>query len=65
MPKKGYRVTENELLSIVKTLKWFINICLGIILRICTDNKNLPCLLFNANKLLRWILILEDYGPGI
>ena len=30
-----------------------------------TDNKNLMCKHFNTNRVLRWRLILEDYGPYI
>ena len=34
-------------------------------LRIYTDNKNLTYNVFNAHRLLRWILILEEYVPDI
>ena len=34
-------------------------------LRIYNDNKNLPCNNFNTDRLLRWRLILEEYGPDM
>ena len=40
-------------------------ILLGQKLRIYTDNKNLTCKCFNTDIVLRWRLILEDYGPDI
>ena len=56
---------KGELLSIVETLKYFINILLGQKLRIYTGHKNLTCKNFNTNILLRWRLTLEEYGPDI
>ena len=38
-------------------------ILIGQRLKIYTDHKNLTCKFFNAVRLLRWRLILEDYGP--
>ena len=34
-------------------------------MRIYTYNKNITCKCFNTGIVLRWILIIEDYGPGI
>ena len=34
-------------------------------LRIFTDNKNLTCQKLNTNRVLRWRLIIEEYGPDI
>ena len=61
--QQQYTVTERELLSIVENLKDFRTILLGQKLRIYTDHKNLTCKIFNTVRLLRWRLILEDYGP--
>ena len=63
--QKRYTVTDKELLSIVETLKEFRTILLGHKLRIYTDNKNLTCEFFNTNRVLRWRLTLEEYGPDI
>ena len=62
---KSYTVAEKELLIIVETLKGFRTIFLGKILRIYTDHKNLICKHFNTDIVLRWRLILEEYGPDI
>ena len=63
--QQGYKVTERELLSIVKTLKEFITILPGQKLRIYNDHKKLTCKNFNTDRVLRWRLILEEYGPYI
>ena len=57
-----YTVTERELLSIVETLKNFRTILLGQKLRIYTDYKNLTCKRFSTYRVLRWRLILKEYG---
>ena len=62
---KRYTVTERELLRIIETLKEFITILLGQILRIYTDNKNLTCKNLNTDRVLIWIFILKYYGPDI
>ena len=62
---KRYTVTERELLSIVETLKGFRTVLLDQKLLIYTDNKNLTCKMFNNNRVLRWRLIIEEYGPDI
>ena len=40
-------------------------IILGQKLIIYTDHKKLTCENFNTNRVLRWQLILEEYGPDI
>jgi RNase H-like domain found in reverse transcriptase len=60
-----YTTTEHELLSIVETLKEFRNIQLGQRIEIHTDHKNLTCKNFNTERVMRWQLLLEEYGPEL
>ena len=63
--QKRYTTTERELLAIVETLKEFRNILLGQKLTIYTDHKNLTHKNFNTDRVMRWRLILEEYGPEL
>ena len=49
----------------METLKEFRNILLGHRIIIHTDHKNLTCKNFNTERVMRWRLILEEFGPEL
>ena len=60
-----YTTTERELLAIVETLKEFRNILLGHTIRIFTDHQNLTYKNFNTERVMRWRLLIEEFGPEL
>ena len=58
-----YTTGEQELLSIVETLKSFENILLGQKVIVYTDHLNLLYQKLASNRMIRWQMMLEEFGP--
>ena len=65
--QRKYNVTEKELLAIVETLKEFKGMLWGQKLIVYTDHQNLmrDALGLTSDRVYRWRLILEEYGPEV
>jgi hypothetical protein len=61
--QQKYTTGEQELLSIVEMLKEFHNILLGQRIVIHTDHKNILYRKLSSDGIIRWRLLLEEYGP--
>jgi hypothetical protein len=65
--QQHYPVTEQELLAIIETLKYFRYMLLGHQIIIKTDHKNLthPLSTHTSSRVLRQWLLLEEYGADL
>ncbi len=66
--QRKYSVTKIELLAIVKTLKEFKGMLWGQSIKVYTDHANFirdALLGMTSDRVYRWRLLLEEYGPKI
>ena len=65
--QQKYSITELELLSIVETLKEFKGMLFGQKIEVWTDHINLTrdALGMTSDRVFRWRLLIEEYGPDI
>ena len=63
--QSNYSVGEKELLSLVETLKSFENILMGQKLVVHTDHLNLLYKKLASARLVRWRMLLEEFGPEV
>jgi hypothetical protein len=61
--KQRYTTGEQELLSIVETLPELRNILLYYKVIVHTDHKNLTYAKSTSDIVMRWRLLIEEFGP--
>ena len=60
-----YTTTEKELLAIVETLKEYKNIRPWQKINDYTDHKKLTYKTHNSARVMRWRLLIEEFGPEL
>jgi len=60
-----HTTVERELPSVVETLKECRNMLLGQQIEVFTDHKNLVHKHFNTDRVMRWPLLSEEFGPEL
>ena len=64
--QRNYTVGEKELLSIVETLKEYHSMLYGCKeLHVYTDHRNNTFAKLNTQRVIRWRMFLEDFGPTL
>jgi hypothetical protein len=61
--QKRYITGEQELLSIVETLREFRNILLVYKIIVHTDHTKLTYAKSTSDRVMRWRLLIEEFGP--
>jgi hypothetical protein len=61
--QQRYTIGEQELLSIVETLRDFHNNLLGYKIIVHTDHKKITYAKSTSDKVMRWYLLIEEFGP--
>ena len=66
-PQNNYTTTEKGLIAIVERLKQSRVILFGCEINVFSDHKNLvyAANLSESQRVMRWQLILEEFGPNI
>ena len=65
LAQQNYTTTERELLAIVETLNKYRNILYGHYIKVYTDHKKNMCVNFNTKLIIRWRIVIEDFGPEL